>query len=138
MNFLQDVLDSDIENASKTKDTISSVNFINIICGKAEDRQMNRIKAKIKEYDDAVKKHNDLAKNSYAKEDDKKWKEKEQLLQKDVVNYISGLKIKPKTMQILISKALAKNGMNSKYRRKLLNSLYQSHREKFMSCFKSL
>jgi hypothetical protein len=138
MNFLQDVLDTDVECASKTKDTIPSMNFINIISGKADDRQMAKIEAKIKEYDDAVKRHNDMIEEGYAKEDDKKWKVEEQILQKGVVDYISGLKIKQKTMQILIAKALSKNGMNSKYKRKLLNSLYKSYREKFMNCFKSL
>lgn len=138
MNFLQKVIDSDVECASKAKDTISSVNFITIIDGKADDRQMARIKEKVKEYDDAVKKHNDMVEGGYINENEERWKVEEQILQKCVVDYISGLKIKPKTMQILISKALSKNGVNSKYKRKLLNSLYQSHREKFMNCFKSL
>jgi len=59
-----------------------------------------------------------------------------------LIDYISGIKIKPKTMQILISKALSINGMNSKYKRKLLNGLYQAdikaNRNIFMNCFKQI
>jgi len=137
MNFLQDVLDHDLKSASKNKDIIDNVRFINIVSGKADDRQMEKIEDKIKTYDDAVKKHNDLISDGFIKPDEEKWEKEELILQKDIIDYISGLKIKPKTMQILVSKALSKKGMNSKYRRKLLNGLYMSHKETFMNCFKS-
>ncbi|WP_088185853.1 hypothetical protein [Desulfosporosinus sp. FKA] len=140
MSILQAVIDADVKCGSKNKDTIDSVKFVKIIDGKADDRQKDKIEAKIKEYDDAVKEHNSLVNQGLVKKDDEKWKLKEQLLQKDVVNYICGLKIKPKTMQILISKALSINGMNSKYKRKLLNGLYcadiKKNRNVFMNCFK--
>ena len=139
MNFLQTVLDTDVKCASKSKDTIPSVKFIKAINGKADERQTARIIAKIKGYDDAVKMHNDIFNEGFIKSDDEKWKVEEQLLEKDVVNYICGLKIKPKTMQMLIAKALSINGMNSKYRRKLLNGLYKAdikgNRNIFMNCF---
>lgn len=137
MNFLQKVIDTDVECGSKSKDTIPTVKFINIINDKADERQTKRIIAKIKGYDDKVKEHYSLISEGFVKADSEKWEKEEQILQKDVVDYISGLKIKPKTMQMLISSALSKNGMNNKYKRKLLNSLYQSQREKFMNCFKS-
>ena len=140
MNFLQSVIDNDVKSASKSKDTIDSIKFVNIIDGKADKRQMEKIEAKIKGYDDKVKEHYKLISEGVIKDDSEKWKIEEQILQKDLVDFIAGRKLTPKTMQILISKALSINGMNSKYRRKLLNGLYQAdikaNRNIFMNCFK--
>lgn len=135
MNYLQQVIDAEVKSACKEPGTILSIDFVNIFPGKSDDRQESKIMSKIKEYDDAVKAHNVLVTSGHAK-DDKKWRLEDQLLQKEVVDYISGLKLKPKTMQRLISKGL--KGMNGRFRRKLLNGLYKADRDKFMSCFKAL
>lgn len=136
MSYLQDVLD-EIKVASKYKDTIDNVKFIKVIQGKANDKQINKIEEIIKKYDDEVKAHNDKVADGMIQEDEEKWIEEQEIMQDDVVSHIAGLKLKEKTMQILISKALSKNGMNKKYKRKLLNALYKAHTDLFLSVFKS-
>lgn len=136
MNYLQDVLDNQIKVASKYKDTVYNIKFLETIPGKANDKQVTRVEEVLKKLDDAVKEHNDKVASGEILEDEDKWNEEQQVMQKDVVKYISGLKLKEKTVSILIAKALSKNGMNKKYKRKLLNALYRSHKELFLNCFK--
>ncbi|AGK97649.1 hypothetical protein [Clostridium pasteurianum] len=134
MNYLQNSLDK-IKNADRPKDSIDNTKFIQIQKGKENDRQLNNIQEAIKKYDDKVKKHNDLIADGTIEEDEEKWTKKQTIMQKDVVDYVKGLEIKEKTMQILIGRALSENGMDTKYKKKLLNALYQAHKDTFLTCF---
>jgi hypothetical protein len=135
MNYLQIALDK-IKNGDRPKDSIDNVEFIQIQKGKENDRQLKSIQEAVKKYDDKVKKHNDLVESNVIEEDEEKWEKQQKIIQKDVVDYISGLQVNNKTMQILIGRALSENGMNNKYKRKLLNALYQAHHDVFLSVFK--
>lgn len=135
MEHLQEAL-KDIKNGSTKQNTINNMKFIKTITGKANDKQIKKIEEAIKKYDDAVKKHHDLSAKNVIDEDDEKWEEEQLILQEEVINYISSLKMQPKTMQILVTKALSEGGENNKFKTKLLNSLYKAHTDTFLSVFK--
>jgi GTPase involved in cell partitioning and DNA repair len=135
MNYLQNSLDK-IKNGNRPKDSIDNIEFILTMEGKTNDRQVKTIEEKVKKYDDKVKEHHDLIDANVIDDDDEKWEKQQNRMQKDVVDYIRGLTINAKTMQILIYRALSDDGMDSKYKKKILNSLYLAKKETFLSIFK--
>lgn len=132
MDFIQKPLDA-IENNYTDKSYINNIEFIKIVNGKANDKQIKKIEELINDLDNLYKEHYSKEENERSDEDE--WNVKSSLKTKETIDKIAKIKIKEKTMQILISKALCNNSKNKKYVRKLLKCLYKSHKELFLSVF---
>jgi len=137
MNYIQPALD-DIIGGSTTKDAIDNIKFIKLITGKANNKQVAKIEEIVKTFDDIVKEHNiKFTKIVLSKADQDKWLTKQDILLDNEVKSIGLIVTNPKTMQILIIKALSKGGDSNKFKRKLLNALYLAHKVLFLSIFVS-
>lgn len=136
MSFLENILAENIINSSTTKDTIDNKDFIKKIDGKANNKQIKNIEDKIKKYDDKIKEMHDELKKHINDKKDEDINNKIELLQVELINKISSLKLQTKTMQTLILKAIKENGADKKYKRRLLITLHKTHREVFLECFK--
>lgn len=130
MDWVQDEIENIECNSEKSKYT-KDITFIEINKNagiKANDKQKKIIESIITELDNKIKEHNDINPNDESEE----WIIKQQLLIKYSINKIKKLKIKKKTMEMLIRDSLNKN---KKYKLKMLNCLYKSHYDIFLSCF---
>jgi len=129
MNWLQTTLNG-IKVSSKT-DTIPTENFIVNVKGKADSRQISKIRKMVQEYDIFVS-------NNYNNED------AEELIQdkfNELVDNVSKIKIGDiKTINRLIEIGFgintSKNDSMNKKSKTLLNCLYKANREKFIKNFK--
>lgn len=139
MNYLIDIL-SKIQNSSRNK-IVDTQNFFISKPGKADSRQMGRIRKLIEEYDIWTKFHIKSKKYYFDEEDYMDdFKNKSQ----EVINQIRSYKINELTMNRLIGSVLGvdtkinnkkKYRDASKYTRKMLNMMYKYNKEMFLSNF---
>ena len=146
MDFLQEVINDEktgIKNGNRKQDTIITSTLIVNVDGKAKNEQMDKIESLVIGFDNEVKAHaEEVAKKGKETDVDKdKWFKKEEILYDDVVAEVSKMKLSEKTINRLINKALEnskdKRSGCTKYKRKLLNVLYKSHKRKFLDNFKN-
>lgn len=140
MNWLLECLNK-IQGSSRSK-PIDTKSFFIIQTGKADNRQMGRIRKIVEEYDAWTKKHV-KSKNYYFDEDDymDEFKEKS----KNVIESVKSYKVSKITMNRLIGAALGidmkvnntkKYREASKYTRKMLNLMYRYNKDMFLQNFK--
>ncbi len=128
MNYLSDVLDKEIKNASTDK-TTDILDFIIKCEGKAKKEQMEKIISIVKEYDDFVKENK-------SEEDEDEWFDKLKLENDETLDKLSRFKITDKTLNMLIINTIKGKNENAKYRDKLLNCLYKTNKKEFLKQFK--
>lgn len=140
MNYLVDILGK-IQGSSRSmkKDTVE---YFIPITGKADNRQMSKIRKIIENYDGWTKLHIQSKKYYYDSEDDymDDFKEKSQ----EVIDSIRTFKISKITMNRLIGSVLGvdrsintnrKYRAASKYTRKMLNMMYKYNKDMFLANF---
>ena len=140
MNYLVDILGK-IQGSSRSmkKDTVE---YFIPITGKADNRQMSKIRKIIENYDGWTKLHIQSKKYYYDSEDDymDDFKEKSQ----EVIDSIRAFKISKITMNRLIGSVLGvdrsintnrKYRAASKYTRKMLNMMYKYNKDMFLANF---
>lgn len=131
MDWIQSGVDT-IENAYTNDKCIDDHCFIQDIEGKSNDRQRKKIEDIVKKLDNFYKAHFDNVAEGI-EEDDEAWEVEQLIKTKDTLDKIKKFSIQPKTMQMLIVDAF---NSNKKYKRKLLNCLYKSHKKLFLEGFK--
>ena len=140
MNWLQDCLDK-IQGASKDGFVDTKEFFINNP-GKADNRQMSKIRKIVEEYDGYTKRL-----MGYLIDDIEDDEILELLMLKTDETYekLKGLKMSKVTINRLVGSVIGidmgvkndfKYKITSKYTRKMMNLLYNCNREYFLSCFK--
>lgn len=137
MVYLDEIIEKEIGKASSHQEDDNKF-FLADIKGRAKGKQMEKIEEMIRDYDKKVKEYTIDDKKDKRGDVDKKsnfykWNE---MLFNDTIEKIAKMKIEPKTMLKLISNALLEDGSNKKYCRKMLNTLYTTHKTLFLSCFK--
>ena len=132
MDFIQDEIEK-IKSSTNKKKYIKDIDFINKIKGgnNADNKQKDKIKEIIIELDNIIKEHNDNNPN----DNDETWITKQQMLINETIFKISKMKIKPKTMEMLIRDAINDKKDSKQYKLKMLNCLYKAHTEIFLNCF---
>ena len=132
MDFIQDEIEK-IKSSTNKKKYIKDIDFINKIKGgnNADNKQKDKIKEIIIELDNIIKEHNDNNPN----DNDETWITKQQMLINETIFKISKMKIKPKTMEMLIRDAINDKKDSKQYKLKMLNCLYKAHTERFLNCF---
>lgn len=134
MDYIQDAIDNIEVNKdnSKYKDDID---FIQVVEGKANNKQLNKVTELVESLDNLYKEHyNKLAKGQTLDEDE--WIGEQQLKTDYTLKQISKIKINVKTMQMLIANTICNDAKNKKYKRRMLNCLYKVHRDLFLSVWK--
>lgn len=138
MNYLQSHLDK-IQGAEKT-DVVDTSDFFVKIKGRADNRQMSRIRELIEDYDAFVK-HNVM---TLENTDESIWLISSKM--QEVLEAINKIKLSAATMNRLIETSLGIMGKArsdsqyseaSKYVRKTFNLMYRSNKEMFLRNFKS-
>lgn len=142
MNWLQDCLDK-IQGSEKNN-FINTRDFYIKIPGKADNRQMSKIRSIVEDYDGYTKRIMSLIKD-YADSD-----EADDLISllcertETVLEQLNGLTISKYTMNRLIGSVMGvdwgvqninKYKITSKYIHKLLNLLYRTNKQLFLNCF---
>lgn len=136
-----DLLEKEIDSISNNDSPTGYENqlYFNLVKGKANSRHKNIIRGLIEDYDNKIKEHYAEAYKSRPKNDDKENYEIELLNAANRLSEeINRIKIDDKTMNRLIAEVFVeKNSIFAKYRRKLLNALYNKHNDKskFLSNF---
>lgn len=138
MDWIQDAIDK-IKSASNSDNKlVDEFNLIKTVDGKAKQEQMDKIMEQVKKLDDIYKKQND--KDNYNKMDDESFLVYSIITADEIINKIGSYSIKEKNMEMLIKNTLCLNKTrpatvenNSKYRLRLLNCLYKSHKDVFLS-----
>ena len=139
MNWLQDYLGK-IQGAEK-KNIVDTRNYFIKIAGKADNRQMSKIRALVEQYDLETRKIMILIQEDYNNAD---YYELLEIKTMEVLDKLSKMKISKYTMNRLIGSVLGidwgvinqyKIQQPSKYTRKLLNVLYKTNKELFLSNF---
>lgn len=142
MNILQEIIDKKVKNESKKKnEKINTIDLLKIEKGKAKKEQMDKIIELVEKYDNSVKEFN--IKLSEEKATDKRkemkyeFKYEEEYIVQNIIDKISKMKLTDKTINRLIKSAIDKDDKNSNsyLRIKLLNVLYRSKKEQFLSQF---
>lgn len=138
MNWLQEYLDK--IQGSKKNNVISTKEFFISMPGKADNRQMGKIRKIVEDFDHWVKYHsNKLSDDTEESVDEVIRKTKE------VQNEIGNFRISNITMNRLIGSVLGvdekinidkKYKEASKYTRKMLNQMYKYNKEQFLNNFK--
>lgn len=134
MDYIQDAISTIKANTDNTPYT-ADIDFVTIIEGKANDKQQNKIIEIVTNLDNMYKKHFDELANGIEIDDDD-WSAEQQIKSEYSLNIIKKLILAPKTMQMIIANTLCNNAKNKKYKRRMLNCLYKSQKELFLSCFK--
>ncbi len=141
MNYLQEIIGEDVKNESKKKgEKIETETLLIKVKGKPVYDQCEKIKALVEEYDKVVKEFNvKISDMSDAERYEKKveFKHQQEYLAEEIINKIKKMSITEKTINTLIRSALSKDVKNSNthVRLKLLNVLFQSKRDDFLSQF---
>lgn len=141
MNYLQEIIGEDVKNESKKKgEKIETETLLIKVKGKPVYEQCEKIKDLVEEYDKVVKEFNvKISDMSDAERYEKKveFKHKQEYLAEEIINKIKKMSITEKTINTLIRSALSKDVKNSNthVRLKLLNVLFQSKRDDFLSQF---
>lgn len=132
MDFIQDEIEK-IKSNWTEKSYIKDITFINKIkdSNKADSKQKKKIEGIIKDLDDIIKEHNDKVSN----DNDESWIEKQQMIINETIFKISKMKIKPKTMEMLIRDAINDKRDSKQFKLKMLNCLYKAHTDTFLNCF---
>lgn len=140
MNWLQDCLDK-IQGAQRSEFVDTKDFFINLP-GKADNRQMSKIRKIVEDYDGYTKRLMGFLFDSSNADEiiDLLLAKTEEVYQK-----LHGMTISRLTMNRLIGSVLGvdkgvnnsyKYKITSKYMRKMMNLLYNTNREYFLNCFK--
>lgn len=130
MDWIQDGIDK-IKNSNDTSKYLDIMTLIKNIEGKAKKEQMDKIKVLIEALDNMYKKQNDSNEM-----DDEDFQQYINIKNTETIDKIKNFHIKDKNMQMLITNTLNDKGLNSKYRLRLLNKLYQTHKKDFLNIFK--
>ena len=141
MNWLQDCLDR-IQGSEKDNVIDTHLFLSDRPPGKPKATQMGKIRKAVEEYDWFVKQFMQL----YHDDEDM---EIFPLIERteEIIAKVSGMKISNITIYRLIETALGIEGRThrdkiyrnaTKYTRKMMNVLYQTNREKFLKCFKTV
>ncbi|MDF2844044.1 MAG: hypothetical protein K0R00_2470, partial [Herbinix sp.] len=136
-----DLLEKELDDISNNDSPTGYENqlYFNLMEGKANSRHKNIIRDLIEDYDNKIKEHYAETYKSRPKNDDKENYEKELLnAASRLSEKINRIKLDDKTMNRLIAEVFVeKNSIFAKYRRKLLNALYNKHddKSKFLSNF---
>ena len=141
MNYLQEIIDEDIKNESKKKgQKIKTETLLIKVKGKPVYEQSDKIIELVEKYDKVVKDFNTkVSEMSEAEKYEKKleFKYQQEYYAEEIINKIKKMSISKKTINNLILSALSKDVKNSNthVRLKLLNILFQSKRDEFLSQF---
>ncbi|MBW9169751.1 hypothetical protein K2F43_00860 [Clostridium estertheticum] len=135
MDYVQSAIDT-IRVCKNPNPYTSDIEFVKDMEGKADNKQLHKVKEIVKSLDDMYKKHfSELKKGKEIDDDD--WSAEEQIKTEDSLDAIDKIHLTPKTMQMLITNTLISNGTNKIYKRRMLNCLYKSrkHKKTFLSMF---
>lgn len=141
MNYLQEIIDEDVINESKEQgQKIKTEKLLIKVKGKAVYEQCEKIKELVEEYDKVVKDFNvKVADMSDSESYEKKleFKHQQEYYAEEIIKKIKKMSISEKTINHLMLSALSKDVKNSNthVRLKLLNVLFQSKRDEFLSQF---
>lgn len=134
MDYIQTTIDNIEVNKDNSKYT-KDIDFIQVVEGKANNKQLNKVTELVVSLDNLYKEHyNKLANGQQFDEDE--WIVEQQLKTDLTLKELSKIKINSKTMQMLIANTLCNNAKNKKYKRRMLNCLYRTHKELFLSVWK--
>ena len=142
MDFIQDEIEK-IKSNWTHKSYIKDICFINKINDntKAKKEQKDKIKEIINDLNVELIKYKSQIENGELEENENsEIAIKQQILINDAIFKISKIKIKPKTMEMLIrdtlnNKMFSDNNEGKKYKLRMLNCLFKSHTELFLDCF---
>lgn len=133
MNWLQEILDG--IKISKKNRTVPTEDFFIKMEGKANNRQMSKIKKMVSEYDEFVKQYKDNF-DEHAEEIVEKFRELVENLQKiKVGNIVTINRLIETTLNLETGLKREKKSESTKYSRRLLNALYKMDKEKFLNNF---
>ena len=139
MNWLQECLDK-IQGAER-KSLVNTQDFFIKIPGKADNRQMSKIRKLVERYDTDTRRLILLIQDD---SDNTDYYNLLELRSEEILSELSKMKISKYTMNRLIGSALGidrgvrdqyKNQQSSKYTRKILNLMYNSNKQLFLSNF---
>ena len=135
MDYIQDAIDTIKANTDNTPYT-ADIDFVQDIKGKSREKQENKVVEIVTDLDNMYKKHFD-EKDNNKNIDDEDWEVEQQIKSQDAIVNIKKIILSPKTMQMIITHTLSDHGANKKYKRRMLNCLYKSQKDLFLSVFKS-
>ncbi|HID0816101.1 hypothetical protein [Clostridium botulinum] len=145
MQYLQQVIEDKVKNITNNKENLDTVELLEniIIDNKTNYSQIEKIEKLINNYDKKVKYTKKLA-NKYKWKEDKI--EEEVRDTRDItISRIGSMKITKETMYYLVKEAIVENTEETdkqklsdtkKCKRKMLNTLYNTHKELFLSVWK--